>query len=64
MPIREYAPLCLTRAFAGGRPKRLGAESTPSRPRLIQDRADVKNFLDQNRNLRASVGTVLSFLGT
>jgi len=26
MPVREYAPLCLTRAFAGGRPKRLGVD--------------------------------------
>ena len=29
MPIRESAPLCLTRAFAGGRPKRLGADQSP-----------------------------------
>jgi hypothetical protein len=30
MPIRESAPLCLTRAFAGGRPKRFGADQAPA----------------------------------
>nr|PZN91081.1 MAG: hypothetical protein DIU52_05120 [bacterium] len=40
MPVREYAPLCLTRAPAGVGPKRLGVDRR--RPGMIEGRHEAR----------------------
>ncbi len=47
MPIREYAPLCLARALAGGEPMRLGEDLSPEK--MIAHQRGVVKFLLASR---------------